>query len=337
MRPALLLTAVLAGCAAPAPLVVAPPAEVTAPPRLPPVTTTADPPVVTDPVEPRGAAREEVVERRVYEEARVAEWTLANGVTVVYAWDVGADQYTVRLDGAESDPAPSPGLAGWGALRARVGSGLRTARGSAVRLDSVLSDVAAVFTRRPDTGDPVVASAFDRPSAFTVVIHGARSWTWVEGAVGRTLSRVRGRASVPPLAAPVARISRPVTVDADDLAAVAALDALVRTRTGEAALSVGPGGRRSLQSSRAGALDDAVPDAAIRAARSTAAAEAESGGGVVDALARLYALPGRFRPVRPPQVVRDLPGEIGRTPPERVRTLLDRLRSALPSPSASDE
>ena len=71
-------------------------------------------------------------------------------------------------------------------------------------------------------------------------------------------------------------------------------------------------------------------DADVRQARSQAARIARSPEGEVRALADLYALPGRFRPVRPPAEAVGLGDAIERVPPDRVRALLDRFRAARP-------
>ena len=348
MRLRLLFLIAVAGCSSPAPLVVAPPPEITPPPPV--VSPEPDPIPVTievEPLDPVGADSGQVAQRRIYEGAQVAEWTLVNGLTVVYRWEPGADGYDARLSASGGWRAVSPSAqpfaprARWGALEAVVSPDSRVARGEAARFDEVLSAVSDLFSQSPDDGPEEVAALFDRPTAFTLVVRGPIGWEWVESAIGGELSRVRGRrARVAPEridATDSIRATVEVTgstlhmidVRSSDLPAVAVLAEALRTRGADLSIEA-DGVAVAMTPIAQEGVWASLSDAELRQARSGAAQAARSPAGEVRALAYLYALPGRFRPVRPPAEAVDLADAIERVAPDRVRDLLDRLRAARP-------
>ncbi|WP_420457571.1 hypothetical protein [Rubrivirga sp.] len=229
MRPAIVLFVLVgAGCASTAPEpVAAPPAVVTAvePPASAPIL------VEPEPVEPAPVVPPPVLERRidrraVYEQAGAVEWTLANGLTVVYVQEPEAEAYraAVRAPGgwASLPPAAADRFVGaqgsWGALAARVEPDRREAVGEAEGLATLVADVAALFSdppsvvvapdpldalapRRgrdrvpafdPDAARQALADAFDRPSDFRVFLSGSVGREWVEPLVAERLA-VAGR------------------------------------------------------------------------------------------------------------------------------------------------
>jgi len=307
--PLVLLLGVV-GCASSAPPAVERPAPEPPPPPAVVVTLPEPEPLVVEVEEPEpapevepGAEREQVVRRSVFETARVVEWELASGLRVVYAWDDDANGYTALLTapgGWRSLPASAAPVATsgrWGVVAAGLGPEMRGATAAADRLDNVLDGIEALFRQDPDVGSHALALAFDRPEAFTLVLHGSMGWEWVERAVGIRLGRLVGRrplidpsergrrdqARVEGAASSFVRSEIPVTWS--DLPAVAFLvEALAERAGGPVPLAVEPGGRLALQAPDARTLRDwlaPISDADLRAARSRSADEVASPQGLV--------------------------------------------------------
>ncbi|WP_412067739.1 hypothetical protein [Rubrivirga sp. IMCC43871] len=226
----LLLALAAAGCATSTPPLVATPApEARVDLPAPPPVRVVETPVVEEllPPEPPQAPRLRIDRRAVYPDAQATEWTLANGLVVVYVQGE-AEGYTVRVDGpgglANLPPAlaadlAESGSARWGPLSAHVGLDRRVASGWADGIADALGAVRALFERSPDgtpharaedlahpsLGPPPsrgprsasIGDAFDRPEAFRVFLHGSAGADWVEAAVANELGAIRGR---PPLA-----------------------------------------------------------------------------------------------------------------------------------------
>ena len=230
MRPAVLLFALVgAGCASTAPEpVLSPPADVVPVPPPTPTPIRIEPEVVEPvPVVPPPVPERRIDRRAVYEQAGAVEWTLENGLTVVYVQDPGADGYRalVRaptgwagLPTAVADRFVGLGEASWGELTARVGPDGREAGGASPGLEALVGDVAALFSDAPSvvvTPDPLgglaprrgrfrlppadpdaarqaFADAFDRPADFRVLLTGSVGWEWVEPLVAARLAG-RGR------------------------------------------------------------------------------------------------------------------------------------------------
>lgn len=225
MRPLVLLLFLVfgAGCAgSAAPLVPLPVPDIEreAPPPAPvPVAVEVEvvqPPVVPPPVPERRIAR-----RAVYEDAGLIEWTLENGLTVVYV-QYPVEGYHARLDAPtgwaglpESDrPAYAHiGAGRWGALTARLGPGSREAVGESDSLSDLVESIRSLLTSPPDAVDSFdmvadaaprwglvlpetradggarrLAEAFGQPAAFTVVLVGALGPEWIEPMIASWLS-----------------------------------------------------------------------------------------------------------------------------------------------------
>ncbi|PAP77292.1 hypothetical protein [Rubrivirga marina] len=351
-----LLIAVASGCAATAPAsVVAPsPAVVVAvePPAPPPVPVAERPEVVElAPLVPPPVPERRIERRSVYEQAGVTEWTLANGLTVVYLHEPNADVYRARVQaptGWVSLPASmrsvfeEGGAATWGGLLASVEPRRRVAVAEAETLAELVGSVEALFTRPSDPPvSEAIASAFDRPSDFVVVLSGPVEREWVEPVIATALAPLRGRDSeFGPLLEtpePIASASLVAEINAgwDDLPAIVLLSHLLADRSGR-----GDAVRLDFDAPRrvAHALVDPsgagadvfrpASDDAIRVARTESARAAASPEGRILALAILYEVPGNVRPARPPSDALTLSDRIERTPPARVVDLLGRLAQA---------
>ena len=333
MRPLFVLLALtaLAGCASTVPPPPPPPEVVLQPPPAPaPVPVQVETvPMETGPPEPPAVLERVIAQRSVYESDRVAEWTLDNGLTVLYAWDDGAAEYTVRasvpgdrLPGDQSgDRATEPVTLAVGLHRHSV-----TARAS--RLDEAVA--AAV--------DALGGAA---PAGAVVLLHGGLGPEWVEPVVAEQLGRLRRRL------APAAPPTRSV-LDADwsDLPALLVVAQVLRERsapsdplalvfdpaTGDLRLEARASSRRLLDAW----LAPAAPDV-LRSARDAAAAAARQPAGVLLALDALYQLPGAYRPARPVADARALADRVARATPEQAGALLARLSAANPRLPASNE
>lgn len=352
----LLLGAV--GCASSAPPVVerpAPPAPrpspvVVAPPTPEPELDEVEVEIVEEPEVVPGAEREQVVRRSVFETARVAEWELASGLRVVYAWDADADGYMASMTapgGWRSLPAGAAPVATrgrWGDVDAEVGPEARIASVRSDRLDDVLDGIAAVFREDPDVGGRALALAFDRPEAFTLVLHGSMGWEWAERAVGARLGVLAGRRPLIDRTTrerrdqarvegdPESSLRAEIPVTWTDFPTVVVLIEALTARAGRPlSLAVEPGGRLALHAPDARTLREwlaPLSDADLREARSRSARDVAAPEGLVVALGALYALPGDFRPVRPPAEARALTDRVQRMPPDRVEALRQRLAAA---------
>ncbi len=200
----------------------------------------------------------------------------------------------------------------------------------------------------PEAARAALADAFDQPSAFVVVLSGSVGPEWVEPLVAERLA-VRGRGarfgplleSPPPAPADVA-VQGPeagYVVEADvagewaDLAALRVLEQALAERAGPTAhvtVDLGPD-RARLRVVAPGAVQDVwrpFDDAALRAARSRAARQAETPAGRLRAFADLYEQAGRYRPARNPIEAARLGDAIERTPPDRVAAWLRRFAAS---------
>ena len=363
MRPAalVLLIAVVGGCATGAPAsVVAPVAEavvVIDPPPPPPVRVVDAPEVIEiAPVEPPPVPERRIDRRSIYEQAGVTEWTLANGLTVVYLHDPDADAYRMRVQapaGWASLPAPMRApfrereTAAWGELLGRVEPTRRVALARAETLADLVGTIPLLFSRPSDApASEAVASAFDRPSEFVAVISGPAEREWVEPVIARELATFPGRDSGfgPHLESPEPILSSGLVAEVgagwDDYPAVAIASHLLRTKSGRgeaARLDLYPatGTVRLLVEpllTQAELFQLATEDA-IRTARAESVRAAASPEGRLFALAMLYEVPGDFRPAHPPLDALSLPDRIERTPPARVVALLRRLAAAAVVPA----
>ena len=337
----------LVGCATSAPPVASPP--------VPPVAVVVEPaevePVAAGPsdgvraeedvfVPGLGAEAGAVVRRSVYETARVAEWELPNGLRVVYAWDADADGYAALLRaplGWRALASPPPSLDGdWGPLAATLGPDARTASGQADRLSDLLDAVADLLGGAADEpGRRALGAAFDRPSAFTLFLHGRPGSEWVEGAVAGRLGRVRGGlATVLPgrdarRAGAAAEVAATARASWDDWPSALVLGAALEAR-GASLREVADGQLAAAAPSGAALRAALAPlsDAEARGARGRVLQAAASPSVLLRSLAYLYSLPGEHRPARAPSAVRDLAGRLARTPPDRVDALRARLAAA---------
>ena len=341
-RPFLLLSLVLAGCGASAPVRVASvPVEPVADVELAPVAVAAPEIVEIEPSEPPPSARDRIVRRSVYEGERVAEWELQNGLTVVYTWDDDAADYHARLEApggwASLDPAASSRLrtaapVRWGALGGAVGPDRRRATGRADRLADVLGAVVEAFEASGG-----VADAFDRPEAFTLFVAGPVAWEWAEATVAGPVATVRGRGRFTSAPAEAARqpgepAALRARADWDDWPAALVAGEVVAERVGARVQTTFDGRFATLTTDAepAGALG-AASRAEVEAARDRAALRAATPLGRLDAVAALWAVPGRFRPAHPPEEAASLPARIARVSPARVDAALRRWAGAAPT------
>jgi hypothetical protein len=294
--------------------------------------------------------------RSVYEQAGVAEWTLANGLTVVYLHDPASEEYHARLQsptGWASLPASMQstfhegGTAKWGVVEGRVEPSRRVATVRASTLASLVNSIEPLFSRPPDEpGAGAVASAFDRPAQFVLVMVGPAGREWVESVIAMGVATVRGRDSSfgPALdsAEPIASGGFVSEIDAgwDDVPPITILDRLLQGWGGR-----GDAARLDFDASTGTArlwIEPALTPAellqlsserAILAAREAAARAAASPHGRLLALATLYEVPGDFRPARAPLEALSLPSRIARTSPDRVADFLRRLAEAAVAPA----
>ena len=303
MRLALTALAVVAsGCMASAP----PPAPRPAPPpasvevEAPPVRVIAVEPTVPEPrpVVPPPTPTRRIAQRSVYEQDRVAVYTLENGLTVVYAWDADAAEYASRVSHVGPTAPSASGLV--------VGSARSAVEGSGPRLDDVLDGVAQTVARVGASGTRVFVS-------------GALEPEWVEPAVADVLGNV---AAGRQLAAPVGETAG-VDVDWAELPALVVAAALAAERTPGASVLYDPAtGRASARGTSASTLAPAS-DAQARQARGSL-----SDGSAADlllALDALFQLPGRYTPARPVSDARAVRDRVARVPPGQVNDLLARL------------
>lgn len=299
--PFLLLTLGLAGCAASAPPVTAPrvPVIVAPPPPEPILVETQ--PVEVVPVEPAETPRRRIAQRSVFEDARIAEWVLENGLTVLYAWDDGADGYAVQLTRTGS-PSQGEGAVPAGLLRRQTGGTLAEALSAA-------RDAIA------DAGGPL--------GSVLVAMHGSASFEWIEPLVARDLGALAPRAGASAAAPPRGQASL-AWADLPDAFVLAAL--LGDGASGPLLILDGAEQALRLPASRPGRADAGE----IRDARERAARFAEAPLGVLLALDVVYRLPGRYRPARSPADVRLLADRIRRVPPQRVAEWLGRLTPSSP-------
>ena len=367
MRPVvyLALLVVASGCAAGgAPIVVIapPPAATVEPPERLPGPATPRPEVVDlSPVVPPETPKLQIDRRTVYEQVGVTEWTLANGLTVVYRHEPDGDRYRVRVQaptGWADLPATmrAPYVEAEGTTRGPLVLAVEPHRRVAVGRSETLTDlvdaVASLFSGEPPaSASGAVARAFDRPASFLVVLSGRAEREWVEPVIANELAQLRGRDNSfgPVLEAPDP-IASALTAEAratwDDLPATAILSRALAVRAG-AGVQVSydaASGRVYLRADVGTPRDDLFrpfSDDALRRARSDSAADAASPDGRLLALATLYEVPGTFRPARRPTEAITLPERIARTPPDRVAALLRQLAGAAlvtapPPPSTSD-
>ena len=225
MRPLVLLLSVVfgAGCAgSAAPLVPLPVPEIEreAPPPAP-VPVAVEVEVVQLPMVPPPVPERRIARRAVYEDAGLIEWTLENGLTVVYVQHP-VEGYHARLDaptgwaGLPDPERPAYAHLGdgrWGPLTARVEPGSRSAAGGADSLSDLVEAIRSLLTSPPDAvgafdrvaaaaprwgrvapetrtdgGASRLAEAFGQPAAFTVVLVGALGPEWVEPMIASRLS-----------------------------------------------------------------------------------------------------------------------------------------------------
>ena len=362
MRPVLLLAlaVVASGCvgtAAPVVVIAPPPVrEVEPPPDLPEPVPPAPEVVDLEPLSPPPTPRLQIDRRAVYELAGVVEWTLANGLTVVYLHDPDAEAYRARVQaptGWADLPAPmrgryvEPDVVVLGPLVARVEPSRRVATGQADRVTDLVDAVASLFAAPATSASGAVAEAFDRPASFVVALAGAADWEWVEPVIAGRLGSLRGRDSGfgPVLDAPepvAVALRSEVAAGWEDLPAVAILGRALADRDRAVRLSFDArAGRVRLGVDGPASRDETFrpfTDDALRRARSAAADDAATLDGRLLALATLYEVPGAFRPARRPDEAVTLADRIERTPPERVADLFRQLAGAavLSAPSAPD-
>ena len=339
-----LVVLALAGCAGTPPTVAPPPPtvavfELPPPPRM--VVVALAEMIEVEPVEPPPVQEMRIDRRSVFEQAGAVEWTLANGLTVVYVEDETAVGYHARVVAPTGASSFTLGRAAvfrrgdptWGTLTARIEAGERVATGASDGLQSLLDDAARLLTSTPD------ASQGDRGEAlFEVTRHvrvfllGSRDRAWIEPAVAATLGALRPENDA--LGSSAATDGDPsVRGDWDDLPAIWVLDAALAERAGP--------GTRVRFDAMAGRIrlesDGGTPrpvllarfdDADLRRARDQAARTAASPSARLEAFSALYGLPGTFRPARNPVDAARLPERIARTPPSAAADLLRRLAAA---------
>lgn len=304
MRPSLFLFAfALGGCASTA---VVPP-----PPPPPAVRVEAVPnpvPVVieTQPAEavaaePPPTPRMRITERSIYEQDRVAVWTLDSGLTVVYAWDDGAAQYTSLMSYPGESTLPESGLS--------FGLDRTVLVYKKQRLDDALEQVTQIARRV-------------RPDETIVLLHGPIGPEWVEPAMASTLGTVPHWVRLDPRAPPALRGADVEWADWPSLAVAARL---VRERDSLGTVRVDPSVGRALVTGTKGAPVLDPSDNQIRQERADAVDAARSPEGLLTVLDALFQLDGRFRPARPVSEARAFADRIERAPPDRVKAMLSRL------------
>ena len=241
----------------------------------------------------------------MYESDRVAVWALANGLTVVYAWDDDAAGYGYRV--SQSQPSPSAGAT------VQVGRSRATRAGRADRLDDALSQLAGALG--------------DGATDAVALLSGPIAWEWVEPDVATVLGAARR--SDPRRATPQAATAR-VDVEWADYPALWVAGALIEARLGAGegpALVVDPASGTAWlpRAVPAGALAPASDDE-VRRARDAAREPAA----LLTALDALFQLPGSFRPARPISDAHALADRVAAVSPQAVNQLLARLARAAP-------
>ena len=270
---------------APAPEAEPPPAPVPPPPAPEP----APPPPPEPPPPPPEAPEGTIEARSLYPQLDLADWTLANGLRVVFK-RLDGDGFAVR-SAAPTEP------------RDTEADGLPT-------LEDAISYARDVV----------------RVGVSTVVLVGPADVEAVEGWVATRLARVSGVPSDAgaPLGSgtlltwddfPAALVLRAV-LDRRD-AGQAALTISPSSRTLQLFLAV---------SSVDGVREALRPpsDAEVRAARSAIGIDASLWA---ETLALLFAEPGDYRPARRPEAASAALARIGAVPPSAVDALLERLRT----------
>ena len=308
--PLSLVVAVASGCMATAPPPLAP--ERAEPPVVTVETPAAVPiriepqPVEGPPPTPPPTPERRIATRSVFEQDRVAVWTLENGLTVVYAWDDSARAYASRVSYVGPPVEPARALVLGGARTAAVDGG--------ERLDDVLAGAAETVARVGASG-------------ARVFLHGPLGPEWVEPAVAAVLGTV---AAGRPLAAPAPADRPGIDVRWDDLPALAVAATVVHERAPGASLVYdSAAGRASLGPNVPASALAPVSDAAARETSGALSVRADaSAPALLFALDALFQLPGRFTPGRPVSEARDLRERVGRVPPGRVNALLSRLARA---------
>ncbi len=307
--------ATLAGCTASAPVTLPPPAapvRVVAPPAPPPLLVETEPPDL-GPIEPPAAPPRRISQRSEFQDDRVTQWTLATGLTVLYAWDEDATGYAMQVS-----QTGSPG--GVCLIDGHAHESVLTAEGVALAVQAARDQIEALGLTIAET---------------TVTLHGAILPEWVEAEVATTLGAVRR--ATPTRSADRDRPAQ-ASAEADwaGLGALMVAAALVSERLAPAdavhLVYDAADGRAELRveslSQDVGRLLASGDAGETRRARTHASQAAASGLGVTTALHQLSRLPGRFQPARPPSDVRALPGLIERTSPDRVNAILARLATA---------
>jgi len=251
--------------------------------------------------------------------------------------------------GVDAADVPGGGVARWGAVEGWVEPSRRVATVRASTLADLVNSIEPLFSRPPaEPGTGAVASAFDRPAQFVLVVVGPAGREWVEPVIASGVATIRGRDSS---FGPVLDSAEPITsggvvseIDAgwDDVPAIAILDRLLQDQGGR-----GDAARLDFDASTGTArllieplltpaeLLQLSSERAILAAREAAARAAASPHGRLLAVATLYEVPGGFRPARAPLEALSLPSRIARTPPDRVADLLRRLVEAAVAPAPS--
>lgn len=313
---------VLAGCASSAvPAVTVGTTQVIEEPPPPP------PPILVEdaeiesitPLTPQPTPRHRIVRRSVFEQARVAEWTLANGLTVVYHWDSQKTGYHVVVRGQDLDSIRADASRTVdGGLTVTAGPGVRLARGDAESLGALVASVGALFSRTR-------AEAFAPPSASLLVVSGPLEWEWVESTLAGLAEAGSDQGASPTLD----RASWQPAWDDVPALRIAAEIVAVRADDPEAGERLRAGGPLAVtgDSSLALRLFAPVPSEAFESARQAAERQARAPAGTLDALLDLYAAPGRHRPPQPPSRAFDVPRRIASTTRAGVDALLARFAS----------
>ena len=254
-----------------------------------------------------------IARRSAYPAAGLVEWTLTNGLLVVYRHAPALDEYTAVLS-----PLAAADLEAERSVIANT------------RLSSVLEDVERRFapsSRGADGG----SRALGAPSGYAFVLTGPTPWEWIERDLAIRLSRVVGLEDVPAPRAPSRSWRAPV--DWDEWPAYLLASQVVLERLPSATFAYDATSERaylalsedvdSIQVERALAR---ATEAEMRSAREMAVRYWSSPSGVVAALATLYRVSGTFRPARAPENALDVAARIARMPPGRVDDILRRFR-----------
>ena len=292
----LFLAVALTGCWSTAPTVLTP-----APPTVRVEPPAPDPqPVLVErqpaepvPTTPPPVPKRRIAQRSIFEAERVTEWTLENGLTVIYAWDEAATGYAALVTG------PSGGVLADGSGVSSASTRLQV---SADRLDVVVGQATDVLA---ELG---VAQA-------TVLLHGPLDGEWIEPTVAADLGRLPSSAGAPSPTSPPTGIV--VAADWDDLPALHVVAALLARRPGASGVMFDAARGRATLARGAVSLDPATPDE-IREARSLAARHSREPEAALATLDALYHLPGPFRP-RAPRLRRPRPRRPHRADAARAR------------------